>query len=100
LNKFTAQQQTFAEAKGIYRCICNGTSDKQPPHPRSYEQSQVHKFRLLDCEEIWDFGLTQRFLRPIHKQSFYSEGNSLKTSYRVQIHSGIMLCTSTLNTDQ
>jgi len=27
LNTRTTQQQTFAEAKRIYWCICNGTSD-------------------------------------------------------------------------
>jgi len=33
---------------------------------------------------MWDFGLTQRFLRLVHKQSLYLEGNALQTSYRVQ----------------
>jgi len=34
-------------------------------------------FRLLDCEEIWDFGLTQIFLRLVHKQALHLEGNAL-----------------------
>jgi len=38
-NTFTTQQQIFAEAKGIYRCICNGTSDKYPQYPGRYVQS-------------------------------------------------------------
>jgi len=39
MNTFTTQQQTFAEAKRIHWCICDGTSDQQPPYPGSYEQS-------------------------------------------------------------
>ena len=39
--------------------------------PGSYEQSQVHNFRLLSCKEILGFGLTQRFLRLVHMQALY-----------------------------
>ena len=44
--------------------------------------SSIH--RLLGYEEIKNFGLVQRFLRLVHKQSLCLEGNVLQTSYRVQ----------------
>jgi len=49
---------------------------------------KVHDFRLLGCEEIWDFGLTQIFLRLVRRQPLYLEGNALQTSYQAQYTRG------------
>ena len=48
----------------------------------------IHKFRLLGCEEIWGFVVTQIFLRLFHKQSLCLEGNVLQISYQVQYTQG------------
>jgi len=46
-----------------------------------------HNFRLHHgCKEIWDFGLTQRYLLLAHKQSLYLEGSvPLSTEWKYSI---------------
>jgi len=66
-NTFTTQQQTFVGAKRTYPYIYYGTVYQTTNrHIQAVMNnlkfvSYLIKFiRLLGCEEIWDFGLTQR----------------------------------------